>query len=598
MPVRLPRSVTEMASRLNRPVTRQRAIDMTLTPIAIGQALASIEALTVGRLYRRDGLLRGVSANSAAPGTLRHRALSLLDSPATPKVLAGITLAGSAVLLVARGHRKTQVAAAAVIGLCNRLNEIRTPYGRDGADQMTGVITQYRALSALVPNPDRSDDLFLRAVNVQSGLSYFVSGLSKFFGSSWVQGDALGDILQTQAYGNGPAAGILKRYPKLARLMTWSTPVWEMAFPLVYLVPPVVGRQGLTAVKGFHLAVAAVMELPRFLWGFAGSHGAVRYVIDRPQGGQTRVTKLERLALGTASGVALTSVMYAATLRQQDNQRRLGLKGTSLLQVEDGAIEYKWTAPQDPAVDVGVAPVVVLEAGLGNALEAWTWVFDGLSPDCHVVAYHRKGYGLTTSHRSSPEAVQALVDNIPSSGPIIAVSHSLGILRIAEYATSDLAGRRISAAVFIDATDPDLLAADRSNRRRVGGFVQAQVNTMFAAVSGVYNFAPNAVARQSAYPPDEQSGLLQFVYAPRNICRSTREYFEVETDGVVDKLRLIDHRYLIASQENAAQQNTLADKLGAPRSMVDGSSHRSILGYRRFAEQVVAVIRRAVNDAL
>ncbi|MEK9519079.1 hypothetical protein MIU24_06660 [Streptomyces venezuelae] len=75
---------------------------------------------------------------------------------------------------------------------------------------MTAVITQYRALTALIPDRRLSDDLFLRAVNFQAGLSYAVSGVSKAFGSSWVQGDALLEVLQTEAYGRGPAAEILR----------------------------------------------------------------------------------------------------------------------------------------------------------------------------------------------------------------------------------------------------------------------------------------------------------------------------------------------------------------------------------------------------
>ncbi|GHF33422.1 hypothetical protein [Streptomyces fumanus] len=115
---------------------------------------------------------------------VRWRLGRVLDHPRTPKLLAGVTLAGSVTLALARGNRRVQIMAATVIGACNRLSEIRTPYGRDGADQITAVITQYRMLTALVPDPQAADDLFLRAVNFQAGLSYAVSGVSKAFGSS------------------------------------------------------------------------------------------------------------------------------------------------------------------------------------------------------------------------------------------------------------------------------------------------------------------------------------------------------------------------------------------------------------------------------
>ncbi|PPF29558.1 hypothetical protein C5D07_03245 [Rathayibacter tritici] len=509
-------------------------------------------------------------------------------------MLASVNLAASVALLLGNNRRPVQIWASAIIGACNRLNEIRTPYGRDGADQMTAVITQYRAISALIPGADRSDDLFLRAVNFQSGLSYFVSGLSKLFGSSWVQGDALGEIVQTQAYGSGPAAEVLRSRPWLARLLTWATPIWELSFPIVYMLPKRCGRLALVGVKGFHVAVAAVMELPRFIWGFTGSHGAVDYVIRRHV---LPSSQLERVVLTVAAAVTATSATYAAAQRALDIERRRGLKGTELWPMNDGDIEYVHRAPTVADTDASTAPVVILEAGLGNPLDAWTWVSAFSRPDCHVIAYHRRGYGQTTSSALPHTVVDALVRKTRSSGPLIGVTHSIGLLALAGYADRDIAGRRIAAAVIVDGTDPDLLAADRKDRRRVGTYLQAQLRTMFAALTGIYNFAPHAVGRQSRYEPDQQNGIVQFVFGPRNIYRAIGEYFEFETDQVLDILRSIPNRYLVASQENAAQQAELAMKLGAEYTLVPDSSHRSIIGFRENAQQVALVIDGAVDGA-
>lgn len=573
--------------------TRRVAVNSTLIPIAIGQALASAEALTLGPLYNKNGLLRGVSARGSRPGTIRHTILSALDSPKTPQILAVINLASAGMLLLAKDRRNIQIVSSALIGICNRLNELRTPYGRDGADQMTAVITQYRVLSAFIPGRAKSDDFFLRAVNYQAGLSYFVSGISKLFGSSWVQGDALGEIIQTRAYGGGPAAKVLRAHPRLTRTLTWITPIWEAAFPLIYLLPEAHGRAALIGVKGFHVAVASVMELPRFIWGFSGSHGAVQYVIghDRP-----RKAKTDQVAVAASVLLAYASCVYGAGQRALDRDRRAGLRGTQLLDVEDGSIEYVWTEPLRSDVDAASAPIVFLEAGLGNSLEAWSWISEDLSQSCHVVAYHRAGYGRTTSSATPAASLDALVRITNSSGPLIAVSHSIGVLRVAEYALSEVQGRRLRVVVVVDGTDPDLLAADRANRRRVGLFIQSQAHTMFAALTGVYNFAPNAVARQSRYEPDEQNAVLQFVFSPRNIYRAIREYFEVATDGSAVSLQQVPSRILVSSSENERQQRDLAGKLAAEYRLIPDSSHRSILGYRQNASQVAAIIQKAIDD--
>ncbi|WP_440684672.1 alpha/beta fold hydrolase [Curtobacterium sp. 22159] len=578
---------------LRRPLDpRRHAINATMAPIAVGQILSSVEALTVGSLYRRDGLLRGVSARGSVPGTVRHRLATALDAPTTPKVLAAVNLAASVALLLGRNRRGLQIAASAVIGACNRLNEIRTPYGRDGADQMTAVITQYRTVSALVPDPERADDLFLRAVNLQAALSYFVSGIAKLFGSSWVQGDALGEVVQTQAYGNGPVAGFLKARPELARVLTWATPLWEVSFPIIYVLPERWSRVALWGVKGFHLAVAGVMELPRFIWGFTGSHGAVQYVLG---GHALPTSKLERVVLTSAAAVTATTATYATVQRALDVERRRGLKGTALLTVRDGDVEYVHRAPGDPDIDPGTAPVVILEAGLGNPLDAWAWVSDSVRADCHLVAYHRRGYGSTTSSAEPLAAVDALVRHVGSSGPLVAVSHSIGVLVLAGYVGHEVAGRKIASVVVVDGTDPDLFAADRRDRRRVGSFLQSQARSMFAALTGIYNFTPHAVDRQSRYEPDQQSGTVQFVFGPRNIHRATREYFELGAEGVLEALREVPNRFLVASQENAAQQAEFARKLDATHRFVPDSSHRSIIGFRQNAAQVAAVIEEALD---
>ncbi|SDZ55823.1 hypothetical protein SAMN05216554_4638 [Herbiconiux ginsengi] len=565
-------------------------------PIAVGQVLASIESLMIGGLYRKDGLLRGVSAIGVPPGSPRYRLLNALDSARTPRVLATITLVASGVLLASRGNRRLQIAASAVIGGVNRLSELRTPYGRDGADQMTGIITQYRIVSALVPDRARSDELFLRALNAQAGLSYFVSGVSKLFGSSWVQGDAIGEILQTEAYGNGPAASLLRRFPRLVRLLTWATPLWEVSFPLIYLLPSRWARAMLLGVKAFHLGIAGVMELPRFVWGFVGSHGAVQYVVDQRSQARRSAGSLERVTLASAAVIASVSAGYAASQRQFDIERRGGLKGTKLLDVDDGVVEYDLRAPSDPSVTAESAPVVVLEAGLGSPLEAFSWVAELLAVDHHVLSYHRGGYGRTTSNRSPGDLVAALLAHVVSSGTLISVSHSIGTLAAASYLRRDFGGRFISSAVVIDGTNPRLLADDRVDRRRRGMFLQSQAGSMYIALTGIYNFVPHAIARQSAFAPDDQLGVVQFSFSPRNILRATREYFNMPLVDAMQSLLAVPRRRVIASKEYEQQESEFAEALHAPIVVVEGASHRSILGYRQYAQQVAQIVRETSGD--
>ncbi|MEV1045683.1 alpha/beta fold hydrolase [Streptomyces sp. NPDC049916] len=582
-------SVRGWRRRTSSTTAAQKAADRVFLPIAVGQILASAETLSLTREFDEDGYLRGVSAQQYPSGSLRHRLARVLDHPRTPKVLAGVTLAASVGLVLARGNRRAQIAAAAVIGTCNRISEVRTPYGRDGADQMTAVITQYRTLTALVPDPRLSDDLFLRAVNFQAGLSYAVSGISKAFGSSWVQGDALPEVLRTEAYGRGPLAEILRGHPRLCRALTIGTVVWETSFPLVYLLPRRQASWALAAVKSFHVGVAATMELPRFVWGFIGSHGAVGHVLDT----RGRPRTFEKAVIATAAGVALASGLIAREKRKIAEQRRLGPKGTSLLTTASGTVEY---VVDRPAEEPGrPRPVVVLECGLGQSLESWDWVAERLALDHTVVRYHRAGYGFTTSRAPGGELLGTVLDEVGAKGDIVVVTHSIGSLSAASYVADPRFADRIRNVVIVDGTDPDLLDTDRSDRRRLGKFVQVQVHTLFAAVTGIYEWAPNAVERQAGYTPDIQYSHVQFVFSPRNIVNSVREYRTVNTDTALGNLGGVPSVLVVASGENAEQQSALAKKLAADIEVIPGSAHRSMIGFRHHAEQVEGAIRKFIH---
>jgi hypothetical protein len=567
----------------------QRAADRVFLPIAIGQILASAETLSLKRVFDDDGYLRGVSAQQYPPGSLRRRFARALDHPRTPKVLAGVTLAASTGLALARGNRKLQIAAAAVIGTCNRLSEIRTPYGRDGADQMTAVIVQYRALTALMPDRRASDDLFLRAVNFQAGLSYAVSGVSKAFGSRWLQGDALPEILRTEAYGRGPAAKLLRRHPRLCRALTIGTVAWEVASPCVYLLPREQASYALAAVKLFHAGVAATMELPRFVWNFLGSHGAVDHVLDTR--GERRT--FEKAVVGIAGGVTAASALIARERRRVAERRRLGPKGATRLRSDFGVVEY--VVNHHPDGPDRSQPVIVLECGLGQSLDSWEWVAEALAPDHTVIRYHRPGYGFTRARASSGDLLGAVLDEVGAKGEVVVVTHSIGSLSAASYVAEPRFADRVRKIVVVDGTDPDLLEADRTDRRRFGKFIQSQVHTLFAALTGIHEWAPNSVERQAGYTPDTQYSHVQFVFSPKNIINSVREYTKMRTDGALANLRAVDSVLVVASGENAEPQSVFARKLGAGFEVVDGSAHRSIIGHRNHAEKVEDAIRRFIH---
>lgn len=566
----------------------QSGIDRVFVPIAVGQALAALETLRLKDEFGDDGLLRGLSALQHKPGTLRHKVARLLDSRHTPKVLAAVNLAAATTLGFARGRRRTQVAMSALIALNHQLNELRTPYGRDGADQMSAVIAQYRVLTALVGRPEKADDLFLRAVNFQAALSYVASGTSKATGSSWVLGDALSEILTTAAYGQAPLARAIRDKPALLRALSHGTILWETLFPLVYLLPRDAARTALHGVKAFHLGVAAVMELPRFVWGFFASHGAIEYVIDQRGSGSS----IEKQVVTAATAATLVSGLYAKNNRRTALLRRSSEKGTMQLDDGTGTVEYVIDSPEGAGGDL---PTIVLECGLGQSLEAWDWVTKELSKRYTIIRYHRAGYGLTTSRRAPNDLLTSILDAHDIHGEIAIVTHSIGFLAAVSHMRDPALSTRVKGLVVLDGTDPDLLDAERSDRKRSAQFVQTQVHTLIASAIGMYEWAPNVIVRQSKYVPEIQYAHVQFAFSPNNVLNALREHRTLPTDSAIEAAKEAPNLLVVASAENLAQQTTLARKLGAKLASLETSNHRTMISAHEHAEKVADLVKEVVG---
>ncbi|MBX9717808.1 MAG: hypothetical protein K2X36_03080, partial [Microbacteriaceae bacterium] len=200
-----------------------------LVPAAVGQLVSGLESLWSIKQYRPDAILRGRAASSTKsylPMPLRRR----LDTTAGAAVVHGLSIVGALLVLTGRSRRNQQIAGAAVTFAASKLFEIRNPFGRDGSDQMAGVIAGYRLAAVVVPDREQSDDLFLRAVNAQTGLSYLASGLAKLISSTWRSGEAMGQVVRTDIYGGTWFSRLLERQPILGKLVSWVTIAWETSF--------------------------------------------------------------------------------------------------------------------------------------------------------------------------------------------------------------------------------------------------------------------------------------------------------------------------------------------------------------------------------
>ncbi|MDF8264758.1 hypothetical protein [Luteipulveratus flavus] len=257
--------------------------DRALKIAAIAQLVNAAEGMVGHRQFGRNALLAGRSATrtSIVPAPFRRA----LDTRRGALAVHGLALVGALGQLAGGPQRrKTHIAAAAASLASNKLFELRNPYGRDGADQMLGVLYSYRVATAVIPDPEISDDLFLRAVNAQATISYAAAGLAKAISAEWLSGNALELILKTNVYGSTPVARAIRERPGISRTLTWSTVIWESSYPLIYLLAPRQAKLALHGMKAFHIGIAYTMGLPRFFWAFSGAHEAISYVIEERGG--------------------------------------------------------------------------------------------------------------------------------------------------------------------------------------------------------------------------------------------------------------------------------------------------------------------------
>ena len=102
-------------------------------------------------------------------------------------------------------------------------------------------------------------------------------------------------------------------------------------------------------------------------------------------------------------------------------------------------------------------PVVILEAGAGNGLEAWRPVFADIAKRAPVVAYDRRGIGQSQPDTERPTlrrvaaSLHALLQRLGAAPPYVLVGHSWGGAFIRAFA--DAHPRDVAGMVFVDASD-------------------------------------------------------------------------------------------------------------------------------------------------
>lgn len=150
----------------------------------------------------------------------------------------------------------------------------RSFHGRDGADQMIGLIFVSSALGRLTLSVNGLV-IALWFIALQSVLSYSSAGVAKLAGKQWRDGSAFLKIMQTGIYGNGSVARALMRVPIAGKVVSYVVIVFELGFPIAFFGPLPLFAGVLVAGIIFHSVNAFVSGLNTFFWAFVATYPAV-----------------------------------------------------------------------------------------------------------------------------------------------------------------------------------------------------------------------------------------------------------------------------------------------------------------------------------
>lgn len=451
--------------------TRAQALARTERLSALTHLVSSLEHLA-SPAERRPGGMNNWEISREATLVSSAPARRLLDVVGRPGVTAGVhcvRVAAAAALLAPTRGRATRAGAGATLAGTSLLLHPRHHYGTDGSDQVAFLVQALGTLGRAAGGRHRVVDAALWTVGLQSTMSYAVSGWAKLAGPTWRSGRALEGVTRTLTYGDPRAFALVRSHPRAARAAGAAVLALESVFPLALLGRGRLARPLVAGVTTFHLSVARVMALGRFVPAFTSMHPAVLYVArDRaataapgvPERDDTVARLAAAAAVGLVSAAALTRRANAATVRA-------GRGDEQVLRTTDGnALSYRrWGRT---GADT---PVVLLESGLLSTPEHWEHLATHLAADAEVLTYHRAGYGPSTARPGTALVLDDLVGHaaellaaVAPGRPVVLVGHSLGgvlALRTAVATSAD-----VRAVVLVDSSHPDELR--RSQRQAHG----------------------------------------------------------------------------------------------------------------------------------
>lgn len=154
------------------------------------------------------------------------------------------------------------------IFLATLIMGLKARHGLDGSHHMTLVVLLPCSIASSFPGDPAVQKVCAIYVAAQLSLSYFLSGVVKSIGASWRSGEAFAGIFSAETYGSEALVRLAKSIPAFGPVFCWLVIIYEIVFPLVFVLPLPVQIAFVILGLIFHLAIAVFMGLNKFVWSW------------------------------------------------------------------------------------------------------------------------------------------------------------------------------------------------------------------------------------------------------------------------------------------------------------------------------------------
>jgi hypothetical protein len=264
---------------MNQWISSWQALRLIERLVSVGVIISCAEFLAIRAELAPTGLLNFPIPQARARWMVRNYVSPVLDRIFNyPSVLVIICLrlGAATVLLAGVSQGATEATLCLLVAATSIALSLRTPFGNDGADQMTVLIFVALTLARLADTTEAAN-VSLWFLALQTCLSYLTAGVAKAAEPIWRNGEAIKGIFRTTVYGHSTVSTLVQQYPILARLAGWSVVTTECLFVLSIVCPRPIVFVFLAGGLLFHVASAAVMGLNTFAWAFGATYPAVFY---------------------------------------------------------------------------------------------------------------------------------------------------------------------------------------------------------------------------------------------------------------------------------------------------------------------------------